>query len=52
MCTLVLILWGHSFNLGFYKACFYDCGEKRFGYYDEVYRVHPEAYCPARYDKA
>jgi len=49
MCTLVLIAWGHSFQLGFYKACFYDCGFKKYGYYDRVYRVSPDYFCPREY---
>jgi len=47
-CTLVLILWGQSFQLGFYKACYYDCGSKPHSYYDRVYRVSPEYVCPVR----
>ena len=49
MCTLVLILWGHAFNVGLYKACYYDCGQKKYGYYDRVYRTSPDYVCPARF---
>jgi hypothetical protein len=48
ICTLVLIAWGQSFQLGFYKVCYYDCGLRRFGYYDRVYKVDPDYYCPVR----
>jgi len=47
-CTLVLIAWGQSFQLGFHKVCYYDCGLRRFGYYDRVYKVDPDYYCPVR----
>jgi len=53
MCTLVLIAWGQMWTLNgnlLYKACYYDCGSKKHGFYDRVYRVAPEAYCPARFD--
>ena len=52
ICTLVLVAWGQSFQLGFYKACFYDCGSRRFGYYDRVYRVSPDYVCPVRLELA
>jgi len=48
MCTLVLIAWGQSFNLGFYKVCYYDCGVRKYGFYDTLYRVSPEYVCPHR----
>ena len=52
MCALVLIAWGHSYFLGYHKICYYDCGSKRYGYYDVFYRVSPEYYCPVRLETA
>jgi len=52
MCTLVLIAWGQSYFLGFHKICYYDCGSKRFGYYDRMYRVSPDYVCPVRLELA
>ena len=40
MCTLVLVLWGQSFQLGFYKACYYDCGFKKYRYMIEYTVCH------------
>lgn len=49
MCTLVLILWGHAFDVGLFKDCFYDCGQKKYGHFDRVYRAAPNYVCPARF---
>ena len=53
LCTLVFVAYGHMWLNGygswFYKACYYDCGAKRFGYYDRVYRIDPDYYCPLRF---
>lgn len=51
MCTLVAILWGHTFAYGLYKACYYDCGYDRAHYlwYDKRYAVHPNYVCPLRF---
>lgn len=46
LCVLVMISYGQSWNLGFHKICYYDCGTKRFGAYDKFYRVTPETFCP------
>jgi hypothetical protein len=50
ICTLAFIAFGQAFINGsgnwLYKACHYDCGVRRFGYYDRIYRISPEYNCP------
>ena len=50
MCVLVTIVWGHSFSYGLYKVCAYDCGYRKPPnmWYDKVYTVAPDYFCPAR----
>ena len=43
VCVLALILHGHSFELGFYKACYYKCPNRR-NY--RIYRIDPDYQCP------
>jgi len=50
-CLLVWVAYGHFFIQGygtwFYKACYYTCGSQTNQWANRVYRVHPNAYCPA-----
>lgn len=45
MCVLALVLYGHSFQLGYYKACYYNCGKT---HKDAIYRIDPDYLCPTR----
>ena len=52
MCTLVLILWGFSPQLGIYKECYYACNntqQRRHGFYDQAYRASPAYVCPSKF---
>jgi hypothetical protein len=55
-CVLVFVTYGHLFinhqGSWFYKACYYDCGQGRYGWYDIFYRVDPDATCPRMYRDA
>jgi len=55
ICALVFVAHGHMFINGygswFYKACYYDCGTRPYSWYDRVYRVDPEYYCPVEFRK-
>jgi hypothetical protein len=48
MCFLALILYGHSFQLGYYKACYYRC-EDYHRY--RIYRIDPDYICPKKIEK-
>ena len=52
MCVLVLILWGHVWPNGLTQFCYYDCGGKKYGYYDRRLIVNPDYVCPARFGEA
>ena len=55
ICTLVFVGYGHLFiqdyGSWFYKACYYDCGTRPYSWYDKVYRVDPDYYCPVEFRK-